>query len=209
MQGQAHLCGQFGKLREISEHVMLAARHLRQILQNQPAARLFPVHTGTCVVDADCMDLYILLLDESPEFTLGEPAVVVPTIRNQEQDLPLVPGAAHLPDCQSDGIEQCSAPVRRRTCQRVVDSRGSRGERQSQFWAIGEGDQEFLVIRLRALEKLDYQDWYLRYYLKSVPGVALPLEGPPRPLSTRLHESRGSPSGERSQQRLCARPRCQ
>ena len=82
MQGQAHLCGQFRKLPGIANHVMLAARHFRQFLQEPRAARLIPVHAGAFVVDADCVDLYVLLLDESPQFTLGKPAVVVPAIRN-------------------------------------------------------------------------------------------------------------------------------
>ena len=56
MQRQAHLCGQFGKLPGISNHVMLATRPFRQFLQNPRAARLFPAHVSHPGIDINALD---------------------------------------------------------------------------------------------------------------------------------------------------------
>jgi len=94
MEAQAYPTGELRKFADVLDDMMLSPGHFCQVIEYPRSAHLFSA--AGRIVNADRVDLDLPFLDLAPQFALGEPTVIVPTIRNEKEHLPPILGLMHL-----------------------------------------------------------------------------------------------------------------
>src|SRR5713226_9561996 len=132
------------------------ARHLGQFAQQRRSVQFLrcAVAIAHGLVDADGVQLNVRLLDVVPDVAFVIPAMIIASIRYDEQGPFGVVCTPHLAQAEVDGIEQCRAPVGGGVHQPVLQFLDTRRERTGQLRPIVERDQEKIVLRVGRLEKL-------------------------------------------------------
>ena len=109
------------------------------------------------VIDSDGIDQNIRFLHHRLDFALGVAAVIVPSIRDDEQRLLREFRLPHFADAQIDGIQQGRASLGNGVHQFALDVFHRLREVRNFLGFVGERDHEEFVLGVGRLEKLHYR----------------------------------------------------
>ena len=144
-----------GKSVQASPPQGAAARHLRQIRTDKAGPNCSSVvRAAAGLVEPDGVNLDVRFSCILADIRFRVPAMIIASIRYDEQRLLCVVCSFHLAQAQINSVEQSRFSMRRSKHQMILQFFDAPGERTRELRAVVEIDQEKFVLRIRGAEEL-------------------------------------------------------